>query len=272
MKNSKSFFFLCSAVVFCLIFTLSSCGSKEIQLGEKLSDSEMEELMDNLNEQCPITYDIGSATNFKCAEKKIVISYINDEDAISFINMDKKDIYDVWRLLYLESCSDKDKLFIKSIILSGYSVKCVFTGSKSKKKVTLDISNEQLKNNKPLTQEEDIKTNVAITKSLLPQPLDEVTNMVDISIDKDNLYYIYDIDETNFDMSKLNESSFKDNITFGITQQFINNSSAGDFFKKVCLSGRGICYRYVGNKTGKTIDVQYSNLEFRMLANEGGLN
>lgn len=257
-----------------MALAMSSCKSDPLsKLGEKLNDNEMEQLVKVLNEQCPVSYEIGTATSFSCQGKKVVINYTIDEEVLSFEKMNKNDILDAWRMMYADCCSSNDKAFLKSIVLSGYQLNCVFTGSSTGHKAVLDLSNEQLKNNKPLTQEEYIKTNVAITRAVLPMPLNSVTNMVDVVLEKENLIYVYDIDDENFDISKLeNESSFREIIAYGITQQFVGNSSAGELFKKLCLSGRGLCYRYIGSKTHKTIDITFSNTELMQMANDNDVN
>ena len=272
MRNSKSILFiLCSVIVCSLVFI--SCKSDPLaKLGEKLSDSEMSKMVEALNEQCPVNYEIGTATSFKCKGKKVVISYTIDEDILSFEKMEKDVIYDAWRLLYLDCCSSNDKAFIKSVELSGYDLQCLFTGSRTGHKASIDVSNQQLGTYKPLSQEESIKTTVDITRGVLPIPLDSVTDMVDVNLDKENLIYVYRINEDNFDFSMLEkEPTFRDNIAMGITQQFTSNSSAGDLFKKLCLSGRGLCYRYQGSKSGRTIDIGFSNIQLRQLANNGGV-
>lgn len=274
MRNTKSILILCGILVCSLFISMSSCKSDPFsKLGEKLSDSEMEQLMKALSEQCPVSYEIGTATGFSCEGKKVVMNYTIDEDVLSFEKMDKKDIVDAWRMLYIDCCSANDKALLKSIVSSGYDVQCVFTGSRTGHKATIDVSNKQLATNKPLTQEENIKTNVAITKAVLPMPLDSVTNMVDVVLDKEYLTYVYNIDEANFDISKLeHEPTFKETIAYGITQQFAGNSSAGELFKKLCLSGRGLCYRYVGSKTGKNIDIAFTNTQLLQMANDSGMN
>lgn len=256
------------SLVFFLIVCLTSCKSQSSKLGDKLSDSEIEQLVKELNEKCPINYEIGKATSYSIEGKSIVINYSNDEDVLLLEKMDKNVVYDVWRLMYLDNCSKEDKNLVKSIVLSGYGIKCVFTGSNSNKKVVIDITNEQLKNNKPLTIEENITTNIEIAKVLLPQQLDKFTKMVEIDLDKEKLTYIYEINEDMIEMSTIeNDSSIKNSLDYNISQQFINNSSTGDLFKKLCLSGRGVSYRYIGSKTGKIVELNYSSQELKQMAN-----
>ena len=272
MKKSKSILFLYCVIVYSLILSISSCKNDPLaKLGQKLNDSEISQLVEALNEQCPVSYEIGTANSFKCEGKKVVIDYTIDEDILSFEKLDKKAIFDAWRLLYLDCCSNNDKALMKSLALSGYDLQCVFTGSRTGHKASIDVSDQQLNTYKPLSQEESIKTTVEITRAVLPIPLDSVTDMIDVSLDKDNLIYIYRINEENFNISMLeNEPTFRENIATGITQQFTSNSSAGELFKKLCISGRGLCYRYQGSKTGKTIDIGFSNIQLRQLANNGG--
>mgnify|MGYP006988840784 CR=1 FL=1 len=273
MKRNKSVFFLCNAVLCSLLLAMSACKNSTSKLGEKLSDSEMEQLVEELTAACPITYEIGTATNFKCEGKTVVIDYTIDEEQLSFEKMDKQDIYTAWRMLYLDCCSDNDKALIKSIVLSGYDVKCVFTGSRTHHKVALDVTNKQLETNKPLTQEETINCDLTITQAMLPMQLDASTEMVDIVLDKESLTYVYNIKEDNFDFSMLEKDpAFRENLANSISQQFASNSSTGELFKKLCLSGRGLCYRYTGTKSGKTTNISFSNTQLRQMANANGVN
>ncbi len=271
MTNSRTtHLLLCAAAVLCwLALAVTACKSDPLaKLGEKLSDTEMQQLVETLNEQCPVNYEIGTATSFKQNGNTVVIDYTIDEDQLSFEKMSNDEITHAWRMMYLDCCSPNDQAFIKSVIASGYNLKCVFSGSKSGHKATIDVGNQQLKAYKPLSDEENIKTTVTVTRAMLPMPLDSVTDMVDVTLDKENLVYVYNIKEDNFDISRLeNEPTFRDNIAMGITQQFSTNSSAGELFKKLCLSGRGLCYRYTGSKTSKTINIDFSNTQLRQLAN-----
>lgn len=273
MRHTKSLFLVCCIAIGSLLVAMSSCQNKPLKLGEKLSDSEMAQLVEELNENSPINYTLFTATSYKHEGKNLVIDYVVDEDKIAYDNLTDKTLYNIWRLCCLDEVSQNDKSIIKSLILSGYGIKCQFKGSNSPKSMTIDVSNDKLKNNKPLSQEEIIETLVEIDRHAMPRTVDRATTVVDFKIEKENIIYVYDIDETDFDISKIeNDSNYKDNGTAVIANELRNNTLTGVLYKLVARSGRGICHRYVGKSSGKVVDLTFSNAELRQIATANGVN
>ena len=260
MKYSK--FVLFAITLMLIAGGISSCGNS--------ASDEIKKVIETANDQCPVIYETGVVTGFDVDEdnKMIVVNYEIDDEKykISTIKEDKSKLENICRLLFLENVSQADKNLVNTIVNLGYGIRYVFKCFKSQEKIAVNFSKERLSTNKPLTIEENVKTNVDFAKLSLPLMLDSVTNMVDVDIVKDTLFYIYEVDEKLCPMSTL-ENKVKDNITFGISEQFRNNSSAGEFFKNVCKSGRGLCYRYKGNTTGKIVDINYDNTKLRQMAN-----
>ncbi|MBR5639904.1 MAG: hypothetical protein IKW83_09090 [Muribaculaceae bacterium] len=272
MKNSKSVFFL-GSVIFCsLILLLGSCN-KSLKSGEKMDENEIKQLVEELNKNCPIKYHLLTATSYKCEGKNLVINYVVDEDKIVYSNLTDKTLYNIWRLCCIDEASETDKNVIKSLGLSGYGIKCQFNGSKSQKNMTFVVSNDKLKNNKPLTQEEIIENLVEIDRQAMPKVVDLVTQIVDFKVEKENILYVYEIDETDFDISIIeNDSNYRENGTNKIANELRNNTLTGVLYKLVARSGRGICHRYIGKETGKVVNLQFSNAELRQIATANGVN
>lgn len=265
MRNYKSIFSLCAVVICSFIISMNSCNNSD--------DSKIEKLVEEVNSQCPAFYGIGTATNFKKEGKTVVIEYSVSDNISLYENSSDDAIYDIWRLFCIDEASDVDKEMIRIITSAGYGIKCVFNSADSQKKKILEVSNDKLKNYKALTQEEILKTFITIDKNNLPQTIDSKTQIVDLKIEKDNLIYIYEIDESNFDISEIENSTLhKESGIRNMREQFQNNTLTGYLYKIVCLSGRGICHRYIGNKTGKVVDIQFSNTEIRQIANANGVN
>lgn len=273
MRNSKSLFFLSFVTLCCLILSLNSCNNKPLKLGERMSDSEIEQLVKELNENCPVSYTLLSATGYKHNGKTIVIDYVVDEDVISYDNLTDKTLYSIWRLCCIDEASLADKDIIKSLGLSGYGIKCQFKGSKTQKNMTLDVSNDKLKNYKPLTQEEIIENLVEIDRQAIPRAVDPVTQIVDFKVEKENIIYVYEIDETDFDISKIeSDSNYKENGRDVIGNELRSNTLTGVLYKLVARSGRGICHRYIGKNSGKVVELQFFNAELRQIATANGVN
>ena len=273
MRSHTSSLFICSVVICSLFVSLTSCSNKPLKLGEKLSESEMEQLVNELNSNCPIDYRLLTATNYKCEGKTIVIEYVVNEDKIVYNNLTDKTLYNIWRLCCLDEVSQNDKDIIKSIVASGYDVKCLFKGSMSQKKMSLDVSNDKLKNNKPLTEEDIIANLVKIDSHSLPRQVDSVTRIVDFKLEKDKIIYCYEIDDTSFDISQIeNDGNYKKNGKNVIGNELRNNTLTGVLYKLVARSGRGIVHQYTGNTTGKVVEIQFSNAELRQIATVNGVN
>lgn len=262
MRNSKSIFLLCCIILFSMFFSLSSC-----------SNNKLEKIVKEANNQCPIAYNLFTANSFKCEDKTVVINYLIDEDKIEFGNLKDETMYNIWRLFCIDESSQNDKNLINTIASSGYGIKCLFKGSKSQRNITLNVSNDQLKNYKALTQEEIIKNFVELTKSIFPKSVDQITKIIDFKIEKDKIIYVYEIDESNFDISKIeNDSNYKNNGNIVIGNELSNNTLTGVLYKLVIRSGRGICHQYIGKNTGKKVEINFSNDELMQIASAKGLN
>lgn len=248
-----------------LILSMSSCNNS--------ADSKIEKIVEEANSQCPAFYGIGSATSFKKEGKTVVIEYSVSDDISLYENLNDDAIYDIWRLFCIDEASDADKELIRTIASAGYGIKCVFNSANPQKRKTLEVGNDKLNNYKALTQEEILRTFITIDKNTLPLTIDSKTKIVDLKIEKDNLIYVYEIDESSFDISEIEKSTlYKESGIRNMRDQFLSNTLTGYLYKIVCLSGRGICHRYVGNKTGKTVDIQFTNTEIRQIANANGVN
>lgn len=273
MRNSTSRYLVCCAILGALVLWLGACTSKQLKLGEKMSESEVEQLVNELNQNCPIDYKLFSAIGYKRDGKTLVINYVVDENKIEYANLDDKTLLNIWRLCCLDEVSQNDKALIKTLVLSGYGIKCHFNGSMSGKKMVLEVSHGMLKGIKALTQDEIIENLVQITRKAMPKTVDRVTKIVDFKLEKDNIIYVYEIDDSNFDISQIeNNSSYKDNGNMVIGNELRNNTLTGVLYKLVARSGRGICHRYTGKGTGKTVDIQFSNSEIRQIATANGVN
>lgn len=273
-SSSKSLLWMCSIALCCsMMAAMTSCHNKTIKLGEKLSDSDIEQLVKELNENSPVNYTLFAATSYQREGKTLVINYVVDESKVTYSSLTNNTLLNLWRLCCLDEVSQNDKNIIKSFTLSGYALKCQFKGSSSTKAMSLDVSNDMLKNNKPLTQEQIIENLVEIDRSTMPQTVDQVTQVVDFTLEKDNIIYVYEIDETHFDISKIeNDNNYKENGKMVIGNELRNNTLTGVLYKLVARSGRGICHRYIGKNSQKTVELTFSNAELRNIATSNGVN
>lgn len=233
------------------------------------ADSKIDKIIESANQQCPVIYDMGIVNSFDIDKdnKMIIVNMeVNDENFdMSQFKENPSKLENILRLTLLENMSQSDKDLMASITGLGYGIRYAIKGFKSHEVVNIELSNEKLKANRPLTVDENIKANLDFTKTSLPQKLDSITTMIDVDINRDTVFYIYEIDEKNSSMSII-DNKVRENIVYGINQQFSNKSVAGEFFKNVCKSGRGVCYRYKGNTSGKVVDIFFDNFTLRQMA------
>lgn len=257
MRNFKLSFFTIGVLLLGIILMFNGCGNED----------KVHQLVNEANNQCPVSYGIFTASSFKCEDQKVVVQYLIDENKLEILEFNDKNLYNFWRLFCLDEVSQKDKDMMKVIASSGYAMKCEFKGSNSQKSFTLDVSNEQLTKNKPLTSEEIIKSYIETYKNGLPIKVDYITDIVNFELDKDYLVYVYDIDDSNFDIKEIEKNeSYRENGKSVIRNNIINNTITGYLYKKVVISGRGICHRYIGKNTGEEVKIQFSNEELRQIA------
>lgn len=266
MRHFKSTFLLGSVILCCMLFLMDSCGNS--------ADKRIKQLVNEVNSQCPVNYGIGTATSFKIEGKNVIIEYSVDDDSYLLSKYDNGTLFDIWKLCCIDNGSPADKEMMNIISSSGYGIKCIFKGINSQKQKILEISNEKLKNYKALNTEEVLNTLITVNKSDLPVSRDSITTMVDCKLDKENLLYIFEVDDSNYDMSQIeNDSSFKEKNKLIISDELRrNNNLTAELLKRACLSGRGFCLHHIGKTTGKVINTHFSNAELRQIANANGVN
>ena len=262
MRKSKSLLFLCFTIVFSMIISLSSCGK-----------SEVEKIVEEANNQCPVPYNLFTAKSFECKDNTVIIDYTIDEDIAVFGNVDDETLFKLWQLFCVDESSPGDKTMIKSITASGCNIECKFRSINSGKVFTISVVNDKLKRYKPLNQEQILRTLVNLIDSHFPKTIDQITKAINLKVDKDNVVYEYEIDESNFDISIMKkDKNYKENGYQIIKNEFLSKTLSGRIFMLAARSGRGICHHFTGKTTGKVVEIKFSNDEVKQIADEAGVS
>ena len=90
--------------------------------------------------------------------------------------------------------------------------------------------------------------------------VDVITTFKDMTVDGENVVYIYDIDENQVNMNDVNIDLIRANTVGGL-KNIMNDVSAGEFFQTVIDDRKNVCYRYFGSKTGTKLEFVVSNSE-----------
>ena len=129
---------------------------------------------------------------------------------------------------------------------------------------------EELKEklDKQLTQgdiNEMLEENLVFTaNSSCPYIVEEGLTMISVEDDGENVIYTAEVDEELYDIGLfiLNKESCKQSI-----KEMFNDQSAQQEMKVFTSVNRGIVYRYVGNKSKKSIDITFTPIELKKYLN-----
>lgn len=99
---------------------------------------------------------------------------------------------------------------------------------------------------------------LSYAKADLPEEIDEGIVLTDVKLTNDCFLYIAECDEDIVDIDILNavKSMLQDEMTKSIKEDIASDSDIQEFVKYCKKAHRGIGYKYVGKKSGKTCTVK----------------
>lgn len=100
-------------------------------------------------------------------------------------------------------------------------------------------------------------------KMLLPVKIDEYTNWTDTRLKNDIFLYVYEVDDSTFDLNNINKEQLKENMK----SLYVNTQKPmQDQIKKCINTGRSIGYKYIGTSSCKTFTIQLSPIELQSIS------
>lgn len=119
------------------------------------------------------------------------------------------------------------------------------------------------------SSESRLRETVEQSNKECPAIIDHVTVLKEIKLDDKLVTYVCEIDETKLPMDSMlsQRAVYTQNIQTLIKTQLTNSqSSNAPFLQLVMEAGRGVRHHYVGNRSGKSMDVDITNEQMQQLS------
>ena len=261
ISNNSKFILSCL-----LLFILVGCGNSESRL-------KLQQIVISLDKQCPIKYDYATCISARLIDDDMVINYIYDESIMNLDVLTKKPDFTKrfgGSMLFNESGGDE---LVNLLITSGCGFKAIYKGSKSQKETIVQFTNDEIKEirNNPQSKSDMLDWQIDISNSMLPQQVDDITELVCMEKDETSVYYVYSIneDKASMDQLKANKEELTMNLRTELTDQSNStHSTSKPFLKLIRKTGKSLKYVYKGHKSGKSVIVEFSNDDLREIAND----
>lgn len=251
----KKLIFLFS--ILAITIGMSSCQS--------VAEQKLKKAIEQANKSCPLDMGmVGQITSMKYDSdtKYVINTVLTDEDVVDlvYLNENKNEAVSAMKLA-LDQNEDTRKM-LKLMTEAGAGMTYIYEGNLSGTICEVSLSPEEIKDlyENPVSEDVKykmiIKTAVENEGSRCPYTIDEGLEMVSVEDDGENVIYTCSADEELFDMDLM--ESMKGDLKGSIAET-LNDLSAQDFIKALRQENHGIIYRYVGNKTGKQVDIVFDN-------------
>lgn len=245
-----------------VLFTvlLGGCSSPADKL-EKSVEAE--------NAQCPIGIGmIGSMTSIKYdkAENNVLINFLIKSDVVPLKEIKNADIMFSKIMKAGLSGSDKKEV-IQMVREAGASMTIRFVDDQNPAltteiKFSSDDINEIAESN--LSDEEInsiiLENQIAIDNSHCPMTIDEGLKIISVAEEDSNVVYTCQLDE-DFNDIKLFEP-LKEELRANMKENF-SDPTMKEFLSLLVALNKGFVFRFVGDKSGTTIDISYTPEELK---------
>ena len=254
MKKILETLTLCS-----LVFVLFSCSDGKAK-------NDLLKIVNEINRECPIQYDMFTCQKAELKDNDLVLHYTVDEYffPMELFRQNPEKI----KKFGGSAVFDEDPELTELIKRSGCGYTMIYKGNKSNEEVSIHFSEQEIKDvlEHPASQEEILDWQIESSNAILPQQVDEVTTLLVLEKDGEDVSYIYEIDDVAMDFNafKANQEEFRENLKETITQ--LSNapqSSFKAFLKLLCRNNKNLCYTYRGKTTEQKVTLRFTNSELR---------
>ena len=246
-----------------IIALMTGCANNESRI-------KLQKLVDDLDNHCPIKYDIATCVGARIIDDEMVVNYVYDENFINLDVLEQRPDFTkrFGSMLFNESGSEE---LFKLLIASGCGYKVIYKGSITKKETVIHFSNEDIIEIRkhPQSVSDLLDWQIEITKSMLPKQFDELGDFVSLEQDSISVSFIYSINEEKVSMKQLQAA--KDEVATELKTELKEEltspkSTSKPLLMLVIKAGKNLRYVYKGNKTGKTVSIDISNQELKEIA------
>lgn len=245
--NGRLFFILLLGVV--AVTAFPSCGN----------DYELKGIVESMSSECPTP--IGEWATFENVEydgNTVCMTMKISDDILDIDNIKANEM--VFRQNALNSfANNPNDIFrkvIDAIVKADANLDIVYKNEFGDS-YTLHFTAEELAGAQPENGPDPemlLKASVDNAKLNVPQYVDEVTILTDMTIEQGYVFYVYECDESMVDMDELAENSelLKSSI---VETMKSNDPLIVSFVQQVKDTHRGIASKYVGSTSGKSFVV-----------------
>jgi hypothetical protein len=226
--------------------------------------------VNDFDRQCPYNMGMmGDILSVKYNEHfKEVQFYFSLNEKMVNIDMLKNNEQMIRQSVKLSFSRNESQEMVKMIINAGASLMITFKGSESGKSLIITLSESDLQDmlDNPLSESETnellLENQLAMENSSCPYSIEKGIEMVGAHDDGLNVVYECRLDEDIYDID-----------VFKYAKEDIKNSMKEMFDDPVIITevklmksiGRGLVYRYTGDKSSESVDITFSVEELKIL-------
>lgn len=240
-----------------LVMTLTSCEDQSVK--------ELKTVINKVQSECPMNMGmLGDVLDVKYLDDshEVKIYYnINEE----FIDIDafNKNQELVQNNLKLAFATGDSRKLSEMIVKANAGLKVVYKNASSGRTCEVACSSEELKEMlaRPLSETEIyemiITNQVSMENARCPYAVEEGLMMQKVVDENGFIVYYADIDEDLYDISQLKHPEVMREMRSSV-EEYFSEPMLERFITLLTSVNKGVIYRYVGNKSGETIDIVFT--------------
>lgn len=234
--------------------------------GDSDPKAELLKAVNDLNRACPIKNDLFTCESAALADQDLVIRYTVEENTLILAKASPEVVKKIVGSAFFEASPDVADLLNRS----GFGLKLIFAGGEGGEEVALSFNEQDIKDvkNNPASDEDMLDWQIKSANAVTPQAVDEITTLVSLERDGNQLTYVYEVDDTNMDFTQFidGQEQFRQGLMANLEAFSTQQSSFGHFLKLLCRSGKSLCYSYRAKSSGRAVNINFTNSDLRTIA------
>lgn len=205
---------------------------------------------------------MGEVAGFEIEDGNVVVNYNVNEDVVNidFLNKNTDMVKRNAAMMFNNPTGNIKALFdVLEDVDAGLILKFngVTTGKVASVTLTTNDIDEYLNSKEEKDPQAILESQVEITNAQCPIHISPGMNVVNITIEGEYVVYNVECDETSYSIAALNAN--KNQIKQAVVNGLDSNDPTMAMFMKICKdAGKGISYKYKGDKSGETCTIELS--------------
>lgn len=249
MKHLRLFF---AAIAALSVLVFASCSGK----------SKLEDIVKKINSECPASMgQIGVMSSAELDGDNVIIKMMANEQYINIEALQSNpDIMKANIKAIFSTPTDDIRTLLEALQQAHGGITFVYVGETSGKKVSVSLSSEEMQSMGKEGEEDldaAIDAQIAISNAQAPIVVDEMTTLIEIIREGDNIIYLYDIDEAQVSMDDIEAA--RENLEYILLSALCDKNNTSRYFIETCHKANPnslFIYRYRGNTSGQTVEIQ----------------